>query len=190
MKWTRLDQLPEREWHSPETAAVRDDLNERIREVVDNRGHAEKASSRALSTPLEDVDPDAVFASDIPHSVVFGLLQRELKLRRELPAYFDAEDVDRDAEYQAAVSDRERLEKELRTGLVKLGYHDVAPTSGVLGYIQPVMIFRNPIIMQADERVRHLRELRTEGQRRANDTAIGELVDRMEELRSRARSVV
>lgn len=190
MQWTRLSKLAEREWHSPETVEFRDELNARIEECLADRASIEQQLAAALETPLEEIDPDAVFASDIPELVLFGLLKRELQIRRDLPSYFRAEDADRDAAYVEAFADRERLEKELRAGLVNLGFRDVPPTSGTPGYIQPIMINRNPIIMAADERQRALRhDLRNDAQARLNSEAQAELMAFMEKLRTRARSV-
>lgn len=190
MQWTRLAKLAEREWHSPATVEFRDQLNARIEECLENRKSVEQQLARALETPLEEIDPEAVFASDIPELILFGLLKQELQIRRDLPSYFRAEDADRDAAYTEAFADRERLEKELRAGLVNLGFRDVPPTSGTPGYIQPIMIFRNPIIMAADARLHSLRhELRNDAQARQNSEAQAELMAFMERLRSRARSV-
>ena len=184
MNWTRLHTLHEQDWHSPETAKLREELNGRIERLLQTRASIDGHADKVLSEPVAETDAADVFQSDIPQHTRFAALQAELKLRKDADEFYAAEEADRRSAHRAAGEAHRAMEADVKRRLVKIGYLDPDEHGHGPGRFQPGFVFRHPEVIAAKA---HAEALRLQSENRAeNERQWQRVTTELETLRRRA----
>ncbi len=182
--WTHLSELYPESWFPAELEAARVQLNERIRQQLQTREQFDAWRERINAASVKTVSADEVFQADCPQHNEFVILQAEDQLREALEAWYQQWNQARRVELERAIQVPFQLEKELRAGLVKLGYIDTSEVT-VPGRIEPGFILKHNGIRQAKS---YVDQLRNDHQqiRNLNRDAWQQVIDRLELLKRRA----
>lgn len=185
MSWTRIIVPEARKWHTKETAKLRKHLEDQAQQIETNRRSIDEQRKKIEQTPLEELEPEAVFHSDIPQHMLFELLKIELSFRQGLATFYGLEDEDRRAEHQKAWEAFEQIQANVRERLEGIGYKSLGVYERGPGKIEPGWIMVHPEVIAARDRTNDLKQGSPE-HRKINEDAIKSITAEMNRLKRKA----
>jgi len=137
MRWTHLHPIGIPDWFGTKLRNRASELNEQIESVLSERGTLEAAVARARGEDPATVDVGNVCTFPAFEDSRLTLLQRELKLRRDLAPFWGEYAKARSQAAGKASDDARKLEAKLRGGLRDLGFVVDGPTPswGLPGFL-------------------------------------------------------
>lgn len=177
--WAGLPELGDEPCLSPEGEKLRTALNGQIRAVLARRDKLD-ARLAALKTDPAEFDPAKLTDREDRERELLAALQAEYKVRHAIEAdYRPLARAARERHAEAAAAAVEKAEREVRQGLVGIGYVDgVDPATGRIGIgadfimVHPAVRAARAATAEADDRV-HCGDL--DVNRAALDELAGEL---------------
>ncbi len=183
--WTQLAPLSPSPWLPKPLVAKLRKLNTRIEELLAARAACEAERQALAVAQVETIDPAHVAPLEVKAARAsdrFGLLQRELVLRRELAEFFEERNAARNKARDEATVAREQLIAQVRQGLVAIGFVDTEVPQR--GSITPDMIARHPGIADARQLIGELSA--DDEHPRLNRDAWAAIVEQLETIRRAA----
>lgn len=185
MNWTRLLTPPERPWHGKKLKAERKAIAESIAELQKQRAALDDQRAKLEETPLDDLDAGDVFQVDVPRSTRFEVLQTELKLRRRMADFFQAEEPERVKAAGKAAETYEAKKAEIAERLEGIGYRSFVPGQPKAGAWNPGMCNAHPEVLEALENHRAIQSIGN-SHRQLNEEAIDQVEAELQRLRREA----